>query len=91
MGPGTVLGGYPGSTPPGPPTSHTPGTPPPRRPQLPATRAQHAARLNSAVGLNLVDQLSLSGHFSGFSLMTEVYNLVVAGNANDHKSIPQNE
>ena len=41
-----------------------------------------------AVGLISVHQLTLSVHFSGFGGMTEVYNLAVAGNANDHNLIP---
>ena len=46
---------------------------------------------NSAVGLKSVRQLSLCGHFSGFRVMTEVYNLLEAGNPNDHKCIPGTE
>ena len=43
------------------------------------------------VGLISVGQLSLSVHFSGFQGITELYNLAVAGNPDDHKSIPGNE
>ena len=40
-----------------------------------------------AVGLISVGQLSLSAQIWGFRGMTEVYNLVIAGNPNDHLSI----
>ena len=43
------------------------------------------------VGLRSVDRLSLVGHFSGSRGITEVYNLLIAGIANDHKLIPGNE
>ena len=43
------------------------------------------------VGLILDDGLSLSARFSGFQGFTEVYNLRVAGNPNDHKVICQNK
>ena len=43
------------------------------------------------MGLISVDQLSLCVEFSGFQGMTEVYNLVKAGNANDHNVIPGTE
>ena len=67
--------------------------PPPRvhphQPQYtPAAQRGQSARLNSAVGLRTVDQLSLSVHFSGSKGITEVYNLVLAGNPNDHNVIP---
>ena len=41
--------------------------------------------LNIVVGLKSVAQLTLGVHFSGFQGMTEVYNLYIAGNPNDHK------
>ena len=43
------------------------------------------------VGLILVGQLSLSARFSGFRGLTEVYNLRVAGNPDDHFRIPGND
>ena len=94
MGPGRVLGGarvVPLQHPPSHPSSHHPGYTP-LAPGM-AARWLHAgaARRNSAVGLKSVDQLSLRLYISGFLGMTEVYNLSVAGNPNDHKLIPQNE
>ena len=71
--------GYRYSTPPDPPGYPTPGTPSRYHPDLTASWYGSAPRLNSAVGLNTVGQLSLSTHFSGFIGMTEVYNLAVAG------------
>ena len=75
------------TTHPVPTQSHTPGTPLP----APAVRSQCAAgsagQRNSAVGLKSVEQLTLRLHFSGFQGMTEVYNLTVAGNPNDHNDI----
>ena len=46
------------------------------------------AGYNMAVGLISVGQLTLEGHFSGSRGITEVYNVVKAGNANDHNVIP---
>ena len=43
---------------------------------------------NSAVGLKSVDQLTLDGQISDIRGMTEVYNLRITENPNDHKSIP---
>ena len=43
------------------------------------------------VGLRMVDQLTLSAHFSDFEGITEVYNLATAENPNDHKLIAGNE
>ena len=40
------------------------------------------------VGLKSVDQLPLYLYFSGFQGITEVYNLALAGNPNDHNLIP---
>ena len=42
---------------------------------------------NMVVGLRSVGQLSLSGHFSDNRDMTEVYNLRIAGNPDDHYCI----
>ena len=50
-----------------------------------------SGRSNYAVGLKSVAQLSLSTRFSGFQGITEVYNLVTAGNPDDHSFIPGNE
>ena len=47
-----------------------------------------AARVQEAVGLISVDRLSLSTQISGFRGITEGYNLVVAGNPDDHNVIP---
>ena len=44
--------------------------------------------VNKAVGLKSVAQLSLCVLFSGSRGITEVYNVLRAGNANDHKFIP---
>ena len=41
-----------------------------------------------AVGLKSVDQLSLGARFSGLRGITEVYNVIKAGNPNDQKYIP---
>ena len=49
------------------------------------------ARLNMAVGLISVQQLTLDGRFSGFQGITEVYNLVYVGIPNDHNVIPGTE
>ena len=50
-----------------------------------------AARLKGGVGLRSVDQLTLDAHISGFRGITEGYNLVIAGNPNDHFLIPGTE
>ena len=91
MGPGRVLGGYRVVPLPDHPSSPPPRVHPPHRHPTLATRRAAAAGLNSAVGLRSVAQLTLVGHFSGSRGMTEVYNLVVAGNANDHNVIPGNK
>ena len=54
-------------------------------------RTGQCPRLNKAVGLKSVDQLTLSTEISGFRGITEVYNLSVAGNPNDHFLIPGKE
>ena len=71
-----------------------PTTPRPHHPGYtspPSTARVHpGARVggsNSAVGLKSVDQLSLVGHFSDIRGITEVYNLVILGNPNDHNLI----
>ena len=43
------------------------------------------------VGLISVGQLSLSAEISGFSGMTEVYNLVEIDRSSNHSFIPGNE
>ena len=43
------------------------------------------------VGLNTVGQLSLSAHFSGFQVITEVYNLLRIDRINNHLYIPGNK
>ena len=48
-------------------------------------------RLNIAVGLISVGQLSLSGHFSGLTGITEVYNLVRIDRSSNHFLISGNE
>ena len=48
------------------------------------TRTRGAARLNSAVGLRSVAQLSLWVHFSHIEGSTEVYNLVEIDISNNH-------
>ena len=73
-----------------PPVPTTPGTPlPPGRCAKRAVRPW--ARLNSVVGLKSVGQLSLGTQISGFPGMTEVYNVIKAGNPNDQKLIPGND
>ena len=44
----------------------------------------HVPGVNMVVGLKSVAQLLLSAQISGFLGMTEVYNVTVAGNPNDH-------
>ena len=80
------------------------GIAPPSHPLVPIPRVhpspypavqcrEHGAvqRLNSAVGLKSVAQLSLYSRFSGFLGITEVYNLAYAGNPNDHFFISGND
>ena len=47
--------------------------------------------VNMVVGLQMVAQLTLSVHFSGFQGITEGYNVAKAGNPNDHNVIPGNK
>ena len=64
--------------------------PPPTR--LPVRTMKGVPRgLNMVVGLKSVEQLTLVAHFSGFQGITEVYNLRIAGNPNNHKLIPGTE
>ena len=69
------------------PTPGTPRTPLPTREWLPGMSQWS----NVAVGLISVDQLTLSHQISGFRGMTEGYNLIKAGNPNDHKCISGND
>ena len=73
---------------------HTPGTPPPY-PRYTAVMVtvphSAAARKNSAVGLESVDQLSLVAHISRSGTITEVYNLSKTGRINNHSFIPGNK
>ena len=75
-----------------PPThpSHTPtpGTPLPRTPVPTMYNRGARDRLNMAVGLRSVGQLSLYNLFSGFQGMTEGYNLSGIGRINNHSHIP---
>ena len=70
------------------PSSHHPGytSDSPARPVVRQRGA--AARLNIGVGLKSVEQLTLGTQISDIRGMTELYNVLRAGNPNDHKSIP---
>ena len=61
------------------PSPHYPSTP------VPTCRSLLA---EGPVGLKSVAQLTLSVQFSGSGTITEVYNLLSAGNPNDHFTIP---
>ena len=79
------------STPPGPTRYPYPGyTLPTEHAAVLMAAVPHCPSpvLNSVVGLRSVDQLTLSPEISGFEGITEVYNLLYAGNPNDHFSIP---
>ena len=88
MGPwdGTVW--VPGIALPAHPHPPTPGTPSRYCHDAHASWDGGARGLNVVVGLRSVDQLTLSMHFSGFRGITEVYNLCIARNPDDHKHIP---
>ena len=85
-------GGVPGIA----PSQHPPGTHPVPHPgYTPCTTvtAVHglgmlSRRGNMVVGLISVHQLTLVVHFSGFQVMTEVYNLSKIGRINNHNDIP---
>ena len=66
------------------PATHTPGTPPWHGSLVSMAPHGHVPDLNMVVGLKSVRQLTLYVLFSGFPGMTEVYNLTVAGNPDDH-------
>ena len=74
-----------------PPATH-PATAPRVHPrtELPSTRQRTTVPrgLKLVVGLKSVDQLTLGLLFSDIRGMTEVYNLVIAEDPNDHKCIP---
>ena len=80
--------GYSPPSPPSPPPPRVHLPLPPRlvRPDLMVQRSGRSK--NIVVGLKSVAQLTLDWHFSGFQGITEVYNLYVAGNPNDHNVIP---
>ena len=77
-------------TPPGPPSSHPPGYTTPGTPPSWAYCSAGAARLNSAVGLISVRQVSLSAQISDIRGMTESYNLVRIDRITNHFVIPGN-
>ena len=80
----------PGTHPPYP-GPHYPGyTPPPTAP-VPGTAPGLHRGVQQAVGLRSVAQLTLSAQISEIRGITEVYNLVKAGDPNDHKFIPGTE
>ena len=74
-----------------PPVPPTPGTPSPY--PTPSTHPSwpSSTLYNMAVGLKSVAQLTSRALFSGFQGITEVYNVVDAGNADDHFPIPGTE
>ena len=81
-----VLGGCRYSPPSPPRYPHHPGyTLPPGTRRTVMVRSEVTNQ--RVVGLISVDQLSLSLQISGFQGITEVYNVVKAGNPNDHKFI----
>ena len=88
MGTGGSLGSTRYSTPPDPPSYRTPGTPTSAWGLAATLLHGHVPDLNMAVGLISVQQLTLSAHFSENRTITEVYNLAVAGNPDDHNHIP---
>ena len=77
-----------------PPSHPTPGTPPAAadvQTRMSAWPHTHVRGLNMVVGLKLVGQLTLSAEISETRGITEVYNLRIAGNLNNHFLIPGNE
>ena len=83
-----VLVGTRYSTPPSPPRYPHPGYTPPCRYSVIIRYTGQCGQSNSAVGLKSVGQLTLRVHFSDFRGITEVYNLLDAGDPNDHNVIP---
>ena len=69
----------------------TPGTPPTVPGMATGACSGSVRQSKCGVGLKSVAQLSLRLEISGFRGITEVYNLLYAGNANDHNDIPGNE
>ena len=91
MGPGMALAGYRVVPLPTHPSSHTPGTPSHYgRCDVSCPQCQYGG-VNSVVGLRSVAQLTLSARISGFTGMTEVYNLVYVGRTNNHSFILGNK
>ena len=86
-GTGIALPVHPSRYPPSPHPGYTPTVPG----MATGACSGSAARPKEVVGLISVAQLTLRALFSGFRVMTEVYNLVVAGNPDDHFLIPGNE
>ena len=82
------------STPPDPP-SHTPPRVHLRLTEQCCTHGYTGARgvrlTKYCRGLKSVAQLSLSVHFSDIRGITEVYNLDILGNPDDHYVIPGND
>ena len=62
--------------------------PSPTYPSTPASPGPHR-QYQGAVGLKSVAQLTLGPQISDIRGITEVYNLSVAGDPNDHKFIPR--
>ena len=84
--------GYsPPGHPPGPLLIPHPGYTPSSPARLDHAAVPHSRGVKEAVGLKSVDQLSLSAHFSGSGVMTEVYNLLKIGRIINHKYIPGNK
>ena len=89
-----VLGSTRYSPPWYPPVPHHPGyTPMPADVQtrMSARPHSHVPRLNMAVGLKSVGQLSLYAQISDIGGMTEVYNLVRIDRINNHFLIVGND
>ena len=84
VGTGIALPG----THPVPTRPHHPGYTLPTGPGMLRAVQWQSQRAKVAVGLKSVAQLSLYARISGFLGITEVYNLLIAGNANDHNVIP---
>ena len=80
-----------GIAPPGThPIPSTPGTPPPCHPSAVYPRAA-SPRTIKCRGAQIGSSTHLRCPFLGFRGMTEVYNLSLAGNPNDHKCIAGKE
>ena len=86
-----MLGGYRYSPPPSHPPSHYPGYTSPRSPCTELSCMGTVPRLNMAVGLKTVVQLTLGAQISRFKGITEVYNLVRIDRTINHFVIPGND